>query len=79
MYRKAGYTTVKRERERLPPFKMRFLMKKCIAPVAAVRLRQVEATSTECAGLWEGERRSESSGSSVFVWDDASIQDGDMQ
>lgn len=81
MYRKAGFVTVKRERERVPPFHMRYLMKKSIpraaAPSPPPQLQISPATHSSAnlgpndqgAALQMGDKK-------VFVWEESDSSDG---
>eukprot|EP00892_Ulva_mutabilis_P006686 jgi/Ulvmu1/438/UM001_0445.1 len=74
MYHKAGYVTVKQQRERVPPFKMRYLMKKRILPsglAAAVEPGVRTQNSTGATGA-AGEGAA-AAPRSVFVWDDTDL------
>lgn len=69
MYQKAGFVAVKRERERVPPFHMRFLMKKAI-PQAATHAPAVPHTGTAPASTAEPAEAPQAR-KKVFVWEES--------
>lgn len=74
MYKKAGFVAVKRERERVPPFHMRFLMKKAIpqAPPGAPASHTAAAPAGSAEPVHDNTpAAAQQMSKKVFVWEES--------